>query len=118
MTEKDRPRLVSWSNADFVPRFEYGHMADIKEVTGSAQGTRLGTGFTRFTDAQIPWITQYDEVLLVLEGEMSVKISGKVLTAGPQDCIWLPAGSDLIYAAKSALVFYAIEPADWAEGAT
>ena len=39
---------------------------------------------------------------------------GKLLHAGPRDCIWLPKGTELRYRSDEALVFYAITPADWA----
>ena len=104
---------MPFAGQDFVPRFEYGAMAQIAEVTGSGHGTQLGTGFARFTDAEIPWTVQYDEVLLVLEGEVTVRTATGDQTAGPKDCIWLPNGTKLTYISKSALVFYAIHPADW-----
>jgi ethanolamine utilization protein EutQ len=59
---------------------------------------------------------QYDEVILVLEGEVTVRSDRGELKAGPRDCIWLPKGTALTYSAESALVFYAIQPANWAEG--
>lgn len=117
MTRKAPAAVTRFDGLGFTPRFEYGDMAQVTEVTGTGSGTKLGTGFGRFTDAEIPWTVQYDEVILVLEGEITVRTEAGDLTAGPRDCIWLPAGTDLTYIAKSALVFYAIEPANWAEGA-
>jgi len=32
-----------------------------------------------------------------------------------RDCIWLPAGTELIYEATSALAYFAIHPANWQE---
>lgn len=118
MENKAAAQVRRWTGASFAPRFEYGEMAQICVVTGSEHGTKLGTGLARFTNAEVPWQTKYDEVLLVLEGEVVVRTAGTELRAGPKDCIWLPAGSDLVYAAESALVFYAIEPADWADHAS
>ena len=116
MTGKAPARVASLSVAEFTPRFEYGHMAQVAVVTGTGDdGTRLGSGFVRLKDAEIPWTVQYDEVILVLEGKMTVRTKEGDLTAGPKDCIWLPNGTELTYIATSALVFYAIEPANWAE---
>lgn len=117
MPDKAEAQVVEFAGRAFSPRFEYGAMAQVTEVTGTSIGTRLGTGFGRFTDAEIPWMVQYDEVLLVLEGQLTVRTDKGDLTAGPRDCIWLPTGTRVTYVAKSALVFYAIEPANWAEGA-
>ncbi|MEM9497915.1 MAG: ethanolamine utilization protein EutQ [Pseudomonadota bacterium] len=93
-------------------------MASIAEVTGTGDGTRLGTGFARMTKASIPWTVRYDEVLVVLEGQITARTADGDLTANPQDCIWLPAGTQLTYIAENTLVFYAIEPANWAENAS
>ena len=117
MSAKAPPRAVSLSQAAFVPRFEYGHMAQAAVVTGTGEdGTKLGSGFVRMKDAEIPWTIRYDEVILVLEGELTVRMASGDLTAGPMECIWLPEGTALTYVAREALVFYAIEPADWAKG--
>jgi len=87
------------------------------EVTGTGDGTVLGTGFARFTKAAIPWTVMYDEVLLVLEGNITVKTPDGDLRAGPYECIWLPKNTDLTYISESALVFYAVHPANWNETA-
>ncbi|WP_236544435.1 AraC family ligand binding domain-containing protein [Roseovarius atlanticus] len=115
MPRKADAQVMTFAGQEFSPRFAYGEMAQVTEVTGTGMGTRLGTGFGRFTDAEIPWTVQYDEVLLVLEGQLTVRTGNGEHTAGPRDCIWLPAGTELTYIAESALVFYAIEPANWAE---
>jgi len=112
---KAAAQLIKCAERAFVPRFSHGDMAGIAEVTGSAHGTRLGTGFARFHKAEIPWTVRYDEVILVLEGQVTVRTDDGAFTAGPQDCIWLPKGTALTYVAEEALVFYAIEPADWAD---
>ena len=109
-------RAMSFDGLPFSPRFAYGDQAQIAEITGSGDGTVLGTGFARFTDAHIPWTIKYDEVLLVLEGSVVVRTGGEEFTADAKDCIWLPAGTELEYISQSALVFYAIHPSNWAEG--
>ena len=112
---KAPPRAVRFEDLDFVPRAEGGDMAQLAHVSGTAEGTPLGTGFARLTKARIEWTVKYDEVLIVLEGALKVHAEGKVLEAGPRDSIWLPAGTALIYEAEEALVAYALHPADWAE---
>lgn len=116
MTDTVPARVIPFEDLSFAPRFDYGDMAKVTEVVGAGDGSMLGTGFGRFTDAEIPWTVKYDEVLLVLEGEVTVRTAEGDLIAGTQDCIWLPNGTELTYIAKSALVFYAIQPTNWAEG--
>lgn len=108
-------KVAPFDTLEFAPRFDYGHMASVTQVVGAGDGTPLGGGFGRFTDAKIPWIVKYDEILLVLEGELTVRTAMGDLVAGPHDTIWLPNGTELTYIAESALVFYAIQPTTWAE---
>lgn len=118
MTELSPPRVLNLDDLKFAPRFEYPEMAGIAEFTGSGDGTPLGTGFARFTDAEIPWTVKYDEVVLVLEGTVTVRTDAGDMVAKANDCIWLPTGTALTYIATSALVFYAIHPSNWAETAS
>lgn len=108
-------RVTRFDDLEFSPRFDYGHMAKVTEVSGTGDGTILGTGFVRLSNAEIPWTVTYDEVVMVLEGSFTVRTKEGDLTAGPCDCIWLPKGTELTYIAEETLVFYAIQPANWAE---
>ncbi len=110
---KSGPRLVAFDDLEFVPRFEYGEMAQLAGVCGGDDGTEMAAGLGRMTKARIPWTIHYDEVLTVLEGELRVHIGEEVLVAGPKDSIWLPAGTALIYEAEDVLISYAIHPVDW-----
>ncbi len=113
--ETAQARRIAFDDLPFQPRFAYGDEAEIAVVTGTQDGTPLGTGFARFSEAAIPWTVQYDEVLLVLEGSISVETAEAALELGPRDCAWLPKGTELVYRSQDALVFYAIHPSDWAE---
>ena len=110
-----RARNVAFSELPFQPRFAYGEQAEVAVVTGPEDGTALGSGFARLHRATISWTVQYDEVLLVLEGEVTVETALGAFALGPLDCAWLPKGTELVYRSESALVFYAIHPSDWAE---
>ena len=112
-----RARHIAFGELPFQPRFAYGEQAEVAVVTGPEDGTPLGSGFARFHQATIPWTVQYDEVLLVLDGEVTVETASGAFALGPQDCAWLPKGTELVYRSESALVFYAIHPSDWAERA-
>jgi ethanolamine utilization protein EutQ len=112
---KTAARKIGLNTLPMQPRFSYGEMAQVAEVTGAADGTRLGTGIVRMTRAEIPWTVQYDEVVLVLEGRLTVRTEAGDWQASKMECLWPPKGTALTYLAESALVFYAIEPANWAE---
>lgn len=114
MIQATAPKVVRFADLAFQPRFEQGEMAQLAEVSGTAEGSELGVGFARMTSARIDWTVRYDEVLIVLSGELKVHTEAGTLTAGPRDSIWLPKGTKLTYEAADALVAYAIHPADWA----
>ena len=111
---KSPPRVVKGNDLTFTPRFAYGDMAQVAQISGAEDGSKLGSGFVRMTNAKIPWTVGYDEIILVLEGELTISTDQGDLMAGPQDSIWLPTGTKLTYIAQNALLFYAIEPSDWA----
>ena len=111
--EKAPARVMRFDELEFNPRFEYGHMAEVAGICGSDDGTDLGAGIVRLTESEIPWTIKYDEVLTVLEGELTVEIDGASHHLKPLDSIWLPNGTALIYRSKSALVHYAIHPNNW-----
>jgi ethanolamine utilization protein EutQ len=115
MENSSAARLASFADLAFVPRSEGGDVAWLAEISGSKERTELGTGFARLRKARLSWTVRYDEVLVVVEGELTVRVGSNVLVAKPRDSIWLPAGSAVIYEAQDALVIYAIHPADWQE---
>ena len=110
-----KPREIRFADLQFNPRFEYGDQASAAQISGSMGETELGTGFVRVKNADFPWTVKYDEVLLVVEGEITVKTPQGEYHAKAQDSIWLPKGTELRYIAEDALVFYAIHPANWAD---
>ena len=110
-----KPRVMKWAKSDFQPRFEHGDQAQAAHLCGTEDGSKLGAGFGRLTNASFEWTVQYDEIILVLEGEFSAITETQTLSAGPFDTIWLPAGTSVNYQAENALIFYAIQPADWAQ---
>ena len=114
-TGKSPVRIVRFDDIEFAPRFEYGAMAEVAGVCGADDGSELGVGWGRLHNARIPWTIRYDEVLTVFEGELRLHTGGKVHKLQVRDCIWLPAGSELVYEAQSALVHFAIHPSNWHE---
>lgn len=109
------PRVQRRDELCFTPRFEYGDQAQAAPFCGAEDGVELGAGYARMTNARFPWTIRYDEVLLVVEGALTIHTGGAALKAGPGDSIFLPAGTALEYEAQSALIFYAIHPANWAD---
>ena len=111
--EKAPVRVVPFDELAFTPRFEYGEMAEVAGVCGADDGSELGVGWGRMHKARIPWTIRYDEVLTVFEGELQLQIAGETHRLKPRDCIWLPAGTELVYEAEDALIHFAIHPSNW-----
>lgn len=110
MAGKAAARLRRFEDLEFVPRFEHGETAQLAEICGAGDGTPLGAGLVRLHGACFDWTVTYDEVLIVLSGKLTVTTKDGVMTAGPQDSIWLPAGTALTYEAEHCMVAYAIHP--------
>ena len=112
---KSKPplQLMPFDQMRFTPRFEYGEMAELVEICGSHNGSEMAAGWCRFKKARIPWTIHYDEVLTVFEGSLNLHANGEIYNLETRDSIWLPAGTELIYEAESALVYYAAHPANW-----
>lgn len=115
MTGKAPPRVMDLSDAVFNPRFEYGEQAQVAELCGLADGSKLGAGLVRMSNADIPWTIKYDEFILVLEGTFTVVTEQHELVAHAMQTMWLPAGTSLTYKSDNALLLYAIHPTDWAK---
>lgn len=113
--EKSPLRAVHFADLQFAPRFEYGDMAEVAGVCGAEDGTELGCGWGRLINARIPWTIRYDEVLTVFDGLLRLHANGIVHQLETRDCIWLPKGTELIYEADSALIYFAITPSNWQE---
>ena len=111
---KKPPETIGFDRVAFNPRFENGDQCQIGSVVSGEHGGELGAGFARLTKAHISWTIKYDEVLMCVEGELKVHCGGKVHELKPRDCLWLPSGTELVYEADDALVFFAIHPLNWA----
>ncbi len=116
MTKTKSPaRLVRFTELEFKPRAEGGDQAQLASICSSEDGSELGCGMARLTNARLEWTVKYDEVLHVVDGQVTVHTPNGTFEANSKDSIWLPAGTPLVYEAEHAIVFFAIHPANWAE---
>ena len=112
---KTEVRVERFDGLEFTPRFEYGEMAEVSGICGAEDGTELGVGWGRLSNARIPWTIKYDEVLTVFEGVLKLQANGKEYELRSRDSIWLPKGTELVYEAEAALIHFAIHPSNWHE---
>lgn len=117
MSDKAPARVMSLDELNFTPRFEYGDQAQVAQLCGADDGSKLGVGLVRLSKAAIPWTIKYDEFILVLEGTFTVTTQDAELVATVNQAMWLPAGTQLTYSSDKALLLYAIHPTDWSQRA-
>ena len=69
-------RLKPFDKLQFVPRFDYGEMAQVVELSDAGDNSELGAGWARMTGARIPWTIRYDELHTVFEGRLTIHAEG------------------------------------------
>lgn len=98
--------------ADFDAK---GHTIGLRDVVTGKDGSPMTAGFMSWTRAEnFPWSLGYDEIDYVVEGELHVHIAGEKLVAKAGDVVFIPKGSDIVFATPTRVkVFYVTYPADW-----
>lgn len=88
----------------------------ITDVVGAEDGSSMGAGFMQWENAFFPWTLNYDEVDLVLEGELHIRQNGETLVGQPGDLLFIPKGSAIEFGTPSRVRFlYVAWPANWQE---
>lgn len=59
-----------------------------------------GIAYMRWENASFAWTFKHDEVLVLLEGEISLTVGGETLGGRPGDSFLIPAGSSVTLSAK------------------
>jgi len=90
----------------------------LKDVVTAADGSPLAAGYMTLDSAQgageFPWTLSYDEIDVVLEGELVITRGREVVRGGPGDVIFIPKGSRITFGTPHHTRFvYIAFPADW-----
>lgn len=86
----------------------------LKDVIGSAHGAPVAAGYMTLQRGEFPWTLDYDEIDVVLEGELVITCQGESVHAGPGDIVFIPKGSQITFGTPSSVRFaYVTYPADW-----
>lgn len=87
------------------------------DVITAADGSPMAAGFLSLTKGSFPWTLTYDEVQIVIEGELHLGSKDGVKIGKPGDILYVPKGSEITFGTPSwAKLIYVTFPADWAEG--
>lgn len=88
----------------------------IADVVTSADGSSMAAGFMSWNRCFFPWTLNYDEVDLVLEGELHIRCNGQTAIGKAGDVIFIPKGSNIEFGTPSEVRFlYVAYPANWAD---
>ncbi|WCE28610.1 ethanolamine utilization acetate kinase EutQ [Vibrio sp. SCSIO 43137] len=93
-----------------------GKNIGLTDVIGPEQNSTLGVGYMGWENAFFPWTLNYDEVDVILEGELHIKTPSGTTIGKPGDVIFIPKGSDIEFGTPTHVRFvYVAYPADWSE---
>ncbi len=88
----------------------------LKDVVTSADGSSMAAGYMALEKGEFPWTLTYDEVDIVLEGELVITRGEVAVHGGPGDVIFIPKGSSITFGTPSQVRFiYVAFPANWNE---
>lgn len=121
-TSRTRPiKLCRASDAVTEP-FPYpgpkpGQQVRTGDVVTSDDGSPMAAGYMTLTEGSFPWEFSYDEIQIVLEGELHIGTPEGTRIAKPGDIMYVPKGSTITFGTPSWTRFvYVTFPADWESG--
>lgn len=92
------------------------HHVGIADLITEQDNSSMAAGFMQWENAFFPWTLNYDEVDLVLEGELHVRHEGETMIAKAGDVMFIPKGSAIEFGTPSTVRFlYVAWPANWQE---
>jgi ethanolamine utilization protein EutQ len=88
----------------------------LKDVVTSADGSSMAAGYMALEKGEFPWTLTYDEVDIVLEGELVITRGSVAVHGKPGDVIFIPKGSSITFGTPAQVRFiYVAFPANWNE---
>lgn len=96
-----------------------GTQVRLKDVVTAADGSPMAAGYMELAVegsafGALPWTLSYDEVDVVLEGELVITRGAEVVRGRAGDVIYIPKGSTITFGTpRFARFVYVAFPADW-----
>jgi ethanolamine utilization protein EutQ len=88
----------------------------LKDVVTSGDGSTMAAGYMSLDKGEFPWTLTYDEVDIVLEGELVITRGDVAVHGSPGDVIFIPKGSSITFGTPNRVRFvYVAFPANWNE---
>lgn len=115
VTGKGGIKVIDGSSVKFG-RFDGAqpHCVGLTDLVTDQDGSSMAAGFMQWDNAFFPWTLNYDEIDLVLDGELHVRHEGETLIAKAGDVMFIPKGSSIEFGTPSTVRFlYVAWPANW-----
>jgi ethanolamine utilization protein EutQ len=113
-------KVVHMSNVQ-VERFLEGRTTPgtnvwLKDVVVTQDRSPMGAGYMSLDKGEMQWTLTYDEIDIVLEGELVITRGGEQVRGKTGDVIYIPKGSSIIFGTPSWTRFvYVVFPVNWNE---
>jgi ethanolamine utilization protein EutQ len=101
-----------------------GTQVELKDVVTSADGSPMAAGYMTLSaqpgqSGEFPWTLSYDEIDVILEGELVITRGAEVVRGGPGDVLFIPRGSTITFGTPRHVRFvYVAFPAGWNAGSS
>lgn len=91
------------------------HAIGLTDVVTSIDNSSIAAGYMQWEKCTFPWTLEYDEIDIVLEGELHITSAGKTYIGKPGDVFFIPKGASIEFGTPEKVRFvYVTYPADWA----
>ncbi len=86
----------------------------IIDVITDKDNSPMGVGYLAWNNASFDWHLDYDEVDIILEGELHVTINKRKIIGKVGDCIFIPKNTSINFSSSGNVKFaYVTYPANW-----
>ena len=88
----------------------------LKDVIVTQDRSPMGTGYMSLDKGEMAWTLTYDEIDIVLEGELVITRGNEQVRGKTGDVIYIPKGSSITFGTPSWTRFvYVVFPVNWNE---
>jgi ethanolamine utilization protein EutQ len=88
----------------------------LKDVITTPDRSPMGAGYMSLDKGEMAWTLNYDEIDIVLEGELVITRGGEQVRGKTGDVIYVPKGSSITFGTPNWTRFvYVVFPVNWSE---
>ena len=113
-------KIVKMSNVQVEPFLEGkttpGTNVWLKDVVTTQDHSPMGAGYMSLDKGEMQWTLTYDEIDIVLEGELVITRGSEQVRGKTGDVIYIPKGSSITFGTPNWTRFvYVVFPVNWNE---